>query len=126
MDMSKLIQRQTGFTLIEVLIALFVFSVGILGVGAMQLNSIKGNSHARRISEATNVAADQIEQFYTLNYEDISDRGDELVGRNYQVSWDVTITGATSVSPEFKTIKVFVHPNNQTKTISLETIKIKG
>ena len=49
-----------GFTLIEVLIGMVIFSVGILAVAALQVSSTKGNSSARRITEATALAESQI------------------------------------------------------------------
>lgn len=74
---------QSGFTLIEVLIALVIFSVGILGVNAMQLTSIKGNSKANRVTEASNLAADRIEQVLSMPYNSdsnlIDDDGDGSV-----------------------------------------------
>ena len=67
--MNKYITKnQSGFTLLEVLIALFIFSIGILGVNAMQLTSIQGNGKANRITQASNVAADRIEQFLSTPY----------------------------------------------------------
>jgi len=60
--------QQSGFTLLEVLIALFIFSIGILGVNAMQLTSTQGNGKANRITEASNIAADRIEQFLSTPY----------------------------------------------------------
>ena len=61
--------NESGFTLIELLIALVIFAVGILGVGAMQITSIKGNSKGRLISEASNLAADRIEMLLSLDYD---------------------------------------------------------
>ena len=63
-------KNQKGFTILELLIALVVFAVGILGVGAMQLSSIQGNSKGNHISEASIVAADRIERFLSLDYAD--------------------------------------------------------
>ena len=65
-------KNQSGFTLLEVLIALFIFSIGILGVNAMQITSIKGNSTANRITQASNLAADQIEAILSLDYDDVA------------------------------------------------------
>lgn len=48
--------RQCGFTLLEVIIALFLFAIGILGVAAMQARAIQGNSSGMRLTEATNQA----------------------------------------------------------------------
>jgi len=132
-------RQQSGFTLVEVLIALFIFSVGILGLGAMQLNSIRGNSHARGISEATNVAADQIEKFFALDYDDaalddvdgngvaglnniaLPDGSTNSADGNYRIFWNVAVDYPMA---DAKTIRVIVRQNNQTKTVALETIKL--
>lgn len=68
--MKTLTNSQNGFTLIETLIAMVVFSVGILGLASMQITSIQGNSQARQITEASNLAADRIESILSLDYYD--------------------------------------------------------
>ena len=82
--MSKnILNNRSGFTLLEVLIALFIFSIGILGVNAMQLTSIQGNGKANRITGASNIAADRIEQILSMPYDSdtnlIDDDGDGLI-----------------------------------------------
>jgi prepilin-type N-terminal cleavage/methylation domain-containing protein len=56
-------QDRAGFTLLEIMIALIIFSVGILGVASMQGTSILGNSKGRFISETTNITAGYLEDF---------------------------------------------------------------
>lgn len=51
-----------GFTLIEVLIALFIGSVGLLALAAMQVSAIRGNGFANRITQATGLAQSKMEQ----------------------------------------------------------------
>jgi prepilin-type N-terminal cleavage/methylation domain-containing protein len=83
--MKLLRKNQNGFTLVELLIALFIFAVGVLGVATMQITSIKGNSKGRLISEASNVAADRIEMFMSLAYNNSAlddDDGDGVVDGN--------------------------------------------
>ena len=46
-------RRQRGFTLIEVMIAVGIITVGSLGILAMQSATIRGNSEARMMSMAT-------------------------------------------------------------------------
>jgi len=46
-------KRQSGFTLLEVLVALVVLSIGLLGIGKLVLVSSKGNDSAYMRSQAT-------------------------------------------------------------------------
>ncbi|MGD8991823.1 MAG: type IV pilus modification protein PilV [Desulfobacterales bacterium] len=59
-----------GFTLIEVLISMAIFAIGILAVTTMQMRSINQNASARLQTEATNLAADWMEQLLALPYDD--------------------------------------------------------
>jgi len=68
--MKTIMRNQKGFTLVELLIALVIFAVGILGVATMQTTSIKGNSKSRQIGEASNVAASRIETILAREYND--------------------------------------------------------
>lgn len=49
--------RHDGFTLIEVLVALFVLAVGVVGAGAAQLAAQRTRQHAALTSEAAQLAA---------------------------------------------------------------------
>lgn len=51
-----------GFTLIEVLIALVVLSIGLLGLAALQLESLKYNTDAYFRTQATMLAYDIIDR----------------------------------------------------------------
>jgi type IV pilus assembly protein PilV len=49
-------QRQGGFTLLEVLIALLVLSIGLLGIGKLMMLSARANDSAYMRSQATALA----------------------------------------------------------------------
>lgn len=89
------IKSNQGFTLLEVIFAISILTIGILAVGAMQASSIRGNAFAWDTSEATNIAMAQIEGLMDLPYddEDLDDLdGDSHVGDTigiYNVSWKV-------------------------------------
>lgn len=57
-----------GFTLIEVLIAMAIFSVGILGVAALHFSSSDYSTRARTQTEGASWAAVQMEQLMALPY----------------------------------------------------------
>ena len=83
-----------GFTLIEVLIGMVIFSIGILAVAALQVSSTKGNSSARRITEATALAESQIEALMLLSYDhaDLNPANNPHVDiqHPYTINWNVT------------------------------------
>jgi type IV pilus assembly protein PilV len=51
-----------GFTLIEILVALVVLSIGLLGVAALQLNSLRNNHSSAMRTQATFLAYDIIDR----------------------------------------------------------------
>ena len=51
-------QKQTGFTLIEVLVTVVILAVGLLGLAGLQATSLKFNSTAYQRSQATSLAYD--------------------------------------------------------------------
>jgi type IV pilus assembly protein PilV len=56
----------TGFNLIEVLMALAIFTVGILAIGSLQLAAIKRDSTARFSTGAAVLAQDPLERLIAL------------------------------------------------------------
>ncbi len=56
------IKNNRGFTLTEVMVAFFVFSVGLLSIFGMQITSVRQNASAGRISEAVRFASSVMEE----------------------------------------------------------------
>ena len=83
--------KARGFTLIEVLIAMAIFSIGILGVGTMQIRSTEGNTSARIRTEASTWAQDRVETLMLLSYGDVllSTGAHNLNEGLYTVNWTV-------------------------------------
>jgi type IV pilus assembly protein PilV len=50
--------KQNGFSLIEILVSVLVFGVGILGLGGLQVASLKGSNNAHYRTTATVLAMD--------------------------------------------------------------------
>jgi len=97
-------QKDKGFTLIEVLIAISIFSIGMLAVATMQITSIKVNSTAGQITDRITLAQDKLEELMALPYSSpwLEDLGDPPSGTDtngnthqettdgYTISWTVT------------------------------------
>ena len=67
---SKTIQDQQGFTLIEVLVSLAIFAIGIIGCYAMQLESTNTAGRANSVSTSSTWATYLVENIMALDYTD--------------------------------------------------------
>ena len=152
-DMKDLTRRpdlticatETGFTIIEVLIAITIFSIGILAVVTMQTTSVNGNAKARHISEETSWAADQMEQLLAQDYPLLVDGAGTTAGLPglddggltpattadggpvispdgaYSIYWNVAVD---QPAPNLKTLRVIVRHNTaNTPPLSVDFIK---
>ncbi|GGK61698.1 type IV pilus modification protein PilV [Amphritea balenae] len=55
-------QRQLGFNLIEVMVALVILTIGLLGMAALQLTAVKQNQSAYMRTQANQLAYDIIDR----------------------------------------------------------------
>lgn len=62
-------RRQSGFSLLEVLIAILVLSFGLLGFALMQTMSVRFVQSSNYRTQATNLAYDLIEQMRSNRYQ---------------------------------------------------------
>jgi prepilin-type N-terminal cleavage/methylation domain-containing protein len=87
-------REQSGYTLIEVLIALAIFSIGFMAVSVMQIRSINHNASARMQTEATTLAAHWMERLILLPWDDenLSETGNphSVQVPPYTVVWNIT------------------------------------
>jgi type IV pilus assembly protein PilV len=115
---------QKGFSLIEILIAMTIFAIGVLALAEMQITAIRGNAFSSTTTDGTTLAQDRIEQLMNLPYDD----GDLAEGNHgpvtlgvCNVSWDV----ANGPVPNTKTVNVSVTwtANSWNRSVSLRCIK---
>ncbi len=90
-------QARGGFTLIELVVAILIFALGIIGVAKMQSESVKGNSYAMQLTRANNIAQDMSEYLKVLPFTSDSLGGEDipLDGEVTKVASDVTTAGIT-------------------------------
>ena len=66
----KTLSEQTGFTLIEAMVAMAVLSMGILALYTMQVSAIYGNSTASQITRAATDGTNNLENIFVMDYDD--------------------------------------------------------
>jgi type IV pilus assembly protein PilV len=132
-------KSQKGFSLIEVLIAMTILVIGILAVGGMQTTAVKNNAISRRITEASALAASQLEFLTTLPYNDplLNDRnGDGTTGLDktdaqadfnltqgqYSISWNVALDSPISNTKNIRVIVTWTD-GGKSRRVSFNCIK---
>ena len=67
---KNILMHSKGFSLLEVLLGISVFMIGMLGVTALNISSLKSNTFSGNMSEAVTLAGDRIEELMQLDFED--------------------------------------------------------
>ena len=96
--------RHSGFTLIEIMIAMFVLAVGLLGAAGVATTVINGNALSKKITTATTLAQDKMEELKGTDYASIATDSDTQESI-YTRTWTVT---SDSPAADIKTIEVKV------------------
>jgi prepilin-type N-terminal cleavage/methylation domain-containing protein len=96
----KKISRKEGFTILEVMVGLVIFSLGLLLLMSMMVVSIKGNTWAEFTTQSTQLIREKIEQ---IKHDPVTylNSGSDVVG-DYTVSWDVTSATADLAEVEVR------------------------
>lgn len=94
-------KNEKGFSLVELLIAVFLLTVGLLTVAAMQTTAINYNSWANRLTTATALAQEVMEDLLARDSTDAvfqTDSGGEILYDFDKITAgtqnSITITGA--------------------------------
>ena len=140
---KKIFDGHTGFTLIEVLIAISILTVGLLGVASMQVSAIRGNYFSDNTTTALCLAEDKMEDLMgrdfddaalvdttaannsdldsiaTVDFEETVD-ADGNPGAEYRRIWNI----ADSTDPHMKTVTVVVTWQEDSHRISLSSCLI--
>jgi type II secretion system protein I len=82
-------RRQDGFTMIEVLIAMALLTIVLLGLCGASVMAINGNSLSKMSTTATVIAKDKIESLKNISYNQITS-GSDTPEANFTRRWTVT------------------------------------
>lgn len=82
-----------GYTLMELMIALMILAVGVMGIWSMQGVAIRSNATAKKVTDTAALGSDQFEKLMRLAYDDAVLTPGTTTTRNegkYTVTWSVS------------------------------------
>ena len=110
----------------EVLIAIFLLSVGLMAIATLQATAIKTNGAAMEVTKAMGVAQGALEELMRRPYSHSSvsagDHTEASPPAGYTISWNVTDDNPVT---DTKMIHLIVTYPNMKKPIDIRTVKPK-
>lgn len=116
-----------GFTFLEILVAMVVLSVGFLSIAAVTASVVRGNSSSNRLTTATTLAQERMEDIRRLGFSGIPTADTTTVEdyysiANYPLYKRVACTNMTNPGDGMKMVTVTVYWGSDTHSVSLKTI----
>ncbi len=143
-SMKKLLTASEGFSLLEVVVAASILTVGLLAIATLQGAAIKGNNSAATNTIAATVATDRMEKLMALDMNSqqlqdsdndgqngLSDTGADadhavtgqvISGKSFNIFWNVAEDTPNAGN---KTIGLVVTWNDRGRTRALEITQVR-
>jgi uncharacterized protein (TIGR02598 family) len=106
------LHRNSGFTLIEIMIAIAIIAIGIFGVMSLIITVMKGNTLSERVTTATTIAQNKMEDFKMMDYDNVVD------GSGINTDYDIDYYWVADVDVDA--------PATDTKTITVDVYWSSG
>ncbi len=98
------LHNHKGFTLVEIMVAIGILSIALLGLVSVTVMVIKGNTFSKTMTTATTLANDKMEELKKTSYTGLAS-GTDTPEATYTRTWTVT---QDSPAAGMKTIAVAV------------------
>jgi type IV pilus assembly protein PilV len=122
MVVMNFLKKLAGFTLIEILVALVIFSISVLAFAGLTVTATRTGSYGGRMTEAVTFAQDKFEELKTNSWDNIVSGADQKTGPtgiNYTRNWKVL----EKETRDLKTVSLTIDWNDRVDhSISLFTV----
>ena len=116
------VRTARGFTLIEILIALTLLAIGLLGMAGLTVGIMRGNSLSKEVTTATALAQDKMEDIKRLGYNGATAQSEgynSIAG--YTHYRRDTVIDVDTPNIGMKTVTVTVYWDSDAASVAVET-----
>jgi len=117
---------QEGFTLVELLIALTIFAIGLLSIAGMQITALRGNSSANTLTAATALAEGVMEELLAWEADDPVFASDSASPIDWDFGGGATQTTIAGAGKYSATYSIDIDYNGVNKVIRVEVVVTGG
>ncbi len=123
------LRNTSGFTMLEIFIAITILTIGLLGVAGLTIGTIKGNLFSKNVTTATVIAQARQEDIQRSGYVNATTTnfpvGPDNVAMGGVIFSRTTTINNNTPAPNMKEVTVTTSWNNNTKSVVLSTILAK-
>jgi type IV pilus assembly protein PilV len=119
-------RRESGFTMVEVLVALFIMTISLAALIGLTASGMKANAYARHATEASVVAEDKLEQLRVMTPANLTSGNDTCDAKafvtatgSYTRTWTVSWNGSLATL----TVRVSWSEDGQPHAITYRTMR---
>ena len=122
--------KNGGFTLLEVLVAMVILAVGLLGMTSLSVGIIKGNELSKEVSSATTCAREKMEDVERLGYAGTPTTNGTVTEAYNSITQYLdckreTVTAVDTPATDMKTVTVTVYWDSDSHQVELKTFLAK-
>jgi len=116
-------RNDKGFTLLEILVAVTLLAIGLLGIAGLTVGIMRGNRHSNMATTATTLAQDKIEEIRGTDYSGIApgtvqEQYNDITGFPFHKR----VTQVIPSPPNMKRVTVTVSWDGGASSVVLETV----
>ncbi|AMV71798.1 hypothetical protein JCM30471_01430 [Desulfuromonas carbonis] len=119
--MTAATTNQRGFTLLEVLVALTIFAIGLLGIAGVQIRAMEYNAGSNTRTVATAIAQGVLEDVLTRSDTDAVFKADTVAPIAFDLGANARIDGAGDFAASWE-----VETNEPAARIAKITVTVTG
>ena len=120
---SQMAISDKGFTLIEIMVAVTLLSIGLLGMAGLTVGIMRGNSLSSQVTTATALAQAQMEDIKRVGYSGAAWSTEDYNSiAGYPLYRRVTEVDVDTPNVGMKTVTITVSWDSNASSIAVETI----